>query len=82
MGQDHYREYIDKKFIALSIALSLIFWLAFTWILAPLVPTFDPFYAYLFGGFAALCLTGVFYIATHMFRLVLAEHLKARRSRS
>lgn len=81
MAQDHYNEYIGKKYVGLSIVLSLVFWAVFTRMLLPFVPTENPSWAYFFAGFTALCLTGVFYIATHMFQLVLQEHRKARRER-
>jgi hypothetical protein len=79
MAQDHYNEYIGKKFIGLSIVLSLLFWAAFTRMLLPFVPAESPGWAYFFSAFTALCLTGVFYLATHMFQLVLQEQRKARR---
>jgi hypothetical protein len=79
MNGDHYGEYISKRFIGISIVLSLIFWAAFTRMLLPFVPSESPMWAYFFAGMTAACLTGVFYLATHMFQLVLKEQLKARR---
>lgn len=81
MAQDHYNEYIGKKFVGLSIVLALVFWACFTRLLLPFVPAEDPSWAYFFAGVTALCLTGVFYIATHMFQLVLVEHRKAQQER-
>ena len=81
MSQDHYNEFIGKKFIGLSIVLALVFWACFTRMLLPFVPAETASAQYLFAGFTALCLTGVFYLATHMFQLVLQEHRKARRER-
>lgn len=80
MSQDHYQEYIGKKFIGVSIILAFVFWAVFTRLLLPFVPVDDPMWAYFWSGFTALCLTGTFYIATHMFRLVLQEHRKAQRA--
>jgi hypothetical protein len=82
MAQDHYNEFIGKKFVGLSIVLALVFWACFTRLLLPFVPAETPSVQYLFAGFTALCLTGVFYIATHMFQLVLQEQRKARRERN
>ena len=79
MEQDHYREFISKKFIGLSIVLALIFWASFTRLLLPFVPAETIGVQYFFAGFTAACMTGVFYIALHMFRLVLQENRKARR---
>lgn len=81
MAQDHYGLYIGKKFVGLSIVLAFVFWACFTRILLPFVPSDSLGWAYFFAGFTAACLTGVFYIASHMFQLVLQEHLKARRER-
>lgn len=81
MAQDHYNEYISKKYVGLSIVMALVFWACFTRMLLPFVPVDNPSWAYFFSGFTALCLTGVFYMASHMFRLVLQEHRKAQRER-
>ena len=79
MAEDHYKEYIGKKFIGLSVVLALVFWACFTRLLLPFVPADTPSVQYAVAGFTAFCLTGVFYMATHMFQLVRQEHRKARR---
>lgn len=81
MAEDHYSEFIGKKFIGLSIVLTLVFWLSFTVLLVPFVPAETPAFQYGVAGFTAACLSGVFYLATHMFMLVLSEHRKARQER-
>jgi len=81
MAQDHYNEFISKGFIGLSLILSLIFWGVFTWLLVPFVPAETPVYQYGLAAFTAASLTGVFYVATHMFQLVLQEQRKARQAR-
>ncbi len=78
---DHYNEFITRKHVALSIVLALVFWVCFTRMLLPFVPAESPSTQYLVSGFTASCLTGVFYIASHMFMLVLFENRKARRER-
>lgn len=82
MTQDHYQEFIGKKFVGLSVVLALVFWACFTRLLLPFVPAETPGMAYFFAGFTATCLTGVFFVATHMFRLVYQEHRKAQRNRN
>lgn len=82
MAQDHYKEFIGKKYIGLSIVLALVFWVCFTRMLLPFVPADTPSMQYAFAGFTAACLTGVFYVASQMFFLVLQEHRKAKRERS
>ncbi len=80
MAQDHYREFIRKKFVGLSVILALVFWACFTRLLLPFVPADTPGMAYFFAAFTATCLTGVFFLALHMFRLVQQEHSKARQA--
>ena len=82
MAQDHYNEYIGKKFVGLSVVLALVFWTCFTRLLLPFVPAETPGLQYILAGFTAACLTGVFYVASQMFFLVLQEHRKARRERN
>ena len=77
---DKYNEYIGKKFIGVSIVLALAFWAVFTRMLLPFVPSYDPIVTYILAGFTAACLTWVFFIATHMFRLVKVEHAEAKRN--
>ena len=79
MAEDHYREFIGKKFVGLSIVLALVFWTCFTRLLLPFVPADSPSMQYLVAGFTAFCLTGVFFMALHMFQLVRQEHRKAQR---
>ncbi len=82
MAQDHYKEFIGKKFLGLSIVLALVFWVCFTRMLLPFIPAETPGMQYLFSGFTAACLTGVFFVASQMFFLVLQEHRKAKRERA
>jgi len=82
MAEDDYSEFVGKKFVGLSIVLTLVFWACFTRILLPFVPSDSPSWQYVFAAFTATCLAGIFYIALHMFQLVLQEHRKARRERA
>ena len=79
---DHYKEFVGKKQVGLTIVLALVFWVCFTRLLLPFVPAETPGMRYLFSGFTAACLTGVFFVASHMFILVLQESRKARRNRN
>ena len=79
---DHYKEFVGKKQVGLSIVLALVFWVCFTRLLLPFVPAETAGMQYLFAGFTAFCLTGVFFVASHMFILVLQESRKARRERN
>ena len=42
------------------------------------VPSNDVFYIRLWGGLAAACMTGVFYLTIQMFRVVLKAQLAAK----
>lgn len=81
MPDDHYQEFISKRFLGLSILLTLIFWAAFTRMLVPFVPAQTPLLQVGFAAFTAACLAGVFFLATHMFQIVLKENRKAQRER-
>jgi hypothetical protein len=81
MAGDHYTEYNGKGFLLLSLVLTFLFWAAFTWLLLPFVPAETPILVYGFAGFTAACLSGVFFLATHMFQLVLAAQRKDARGR-
>lgn len=78
MAQDHYREFISKKHVLISVVLSLIFWVAFTRMLLPFVPAQSLTWQYIWSGFTALCMTGVFYVAVHMFMLVAGAQRSTR----
>jgi len=79
MNGNHYNEFIGKKYILFSVIAALVFWAVFTRILLPFVPTQHPTWSYFWAGFTACPLTGTFFFAMHMFRIVLAENLKAKR---
>jgi uncharacterized membrane protein len=78
MADDHFNDYVGKKFIVVSVVLSLIFWAAFTRILLPYVPAQTIGWQYVGSAFTAACLAGVFFLATHMFMLVLGEQRRNR----
>ena len=81
MADDHYAEFISKRFVGLSVLLTLVFWAVFTRLLLPFVPADTQAVQYAVAGFTSACLTGVFFLAVHMFQLVFKENRKARRER-
>ncbi len=81
MANDHYAEFISKRFVGLSVILTLVFWAVFTRLLLPFVPAESAAFQYGFAGFTSACLTGVFFFALHMFQLVFKENRKASRER-
>jgi hypothetical protein len=78
MASDHYRQLIGRRFIALSVVLTLVFWAVLTRVLLPHVPVADLTLAYVGAGFTAACLSGVFFLALHMFALVLGAHRRRK----
>jgi hypothetical protein len=82
MADDRFSSYVGKKFIGLSLVLTLIFWCVMTRLLLPFVPGADTLaQQYFFAGFTATCLSGVFFLALYMFRLVQAENSEAKKSK-
>ncbi len=78
MSEDNYRNFIGKKFVLLSIVLTLLVWAGLTYLLTPFTFTHDPFWMYFWSGFTAFPIAATFYIATHMYQLVAVEHKRAK----
>ena len=51
-------------------------------LVAPHVPSRDPKMIMLFGGLCAACMSGVFWLAVQMFRVVLKAQLQAKKRAS
>lgn len=62
----------------LILPLTALFFLFFTWALRPFVPDERATVVWVVSAFTASCLTGVFFIAAHMFRVVLADQRSRR----
>ena len=80
MSQDHFSEFVGKKFIGFSVVATLVVWLFFTYMLTPFVPTESMPWVYILSGFTATPISGVFFISIYMFWLVAMEQRKARQS--
>jgi hypothetical protein len=63
------------------VLLGIFFYFMFGWVKSH-VPSQDPKWVNLWGGLTALCVTGVFWMAIQMFRVVVAgeKTLKAERA--
>lgn len=62
--------------ILFDIALSVVFFLAFTFkVIPPHVPAYDPFWIYSFSAFTSLVLTGVFYFAVAYLRVTWVDQI-------
>ncbi len=79
---DHYNEFVGKRFIGITILTTLIFWVVFTFLLLPFVPTNALPWLYIWSAFTATPLAGVFFLAQHMVWVVAMEHRRAQQQRS
>lgn len=66
--------------IAIDLALCLGFGVFMYTIVSPHVPSRDPNMIHLWGGLAAACMTGVFWLCIQMFRAVARGQAEARRN--
>jgi F0F1-type ATP synthase assembly protein I len=64
------------------VLVGVFFFFMFGWVKSH-VPSSDPKFVFIFGGLTALCVTGVFWMAIQMFRVVVAgeKTLKAERAK-
>jgi hypothetical protein len=77
------QKHVTPVTIAVDLVLvGIFFYFIFGWVKSH-VPSTDPKFVTLFGGLTALCVTGVFWMAVQMFRIVLAGEkiLKAERAK-
>jgi len=77
------QKHVTPVTIAVDLVLvAVFFYFMFGWV-KPHVPSNDPKFANLFGALTAICVTGVFWMAVQMFRVVVAgeKTLKAERSK-
>ena len=76
------QKHVTPVTIAVDLVLvAVFFFFMFGWV-KPHVPNSDPAFANVFGALTTLCVTGVFWMAIQMFRVVVAgeKTLKAERS--
>lgn len=65
--------------IVVDAGLTLLVFLFFTWVLSGHVPSNDPVDIWVWGAISASCLTGVFWLALQMFRVVLRAQRSAQK---
>ncbi len=66
----------SPKTILFDLVLTGLFFVVMTYLLRPFVPAQTPAVIWFFAGFTALPLTGVFWLATQMFRVTLTDQLR------
>ncbi len=77
------QKHVTPVTIAVDLVLvAIFFFFMFGWV-KPHVASNDPKFANIFGALTAICVTGVFWMAIQMFRVVVAgeKTLKAERSK-
>lgn len=65
--------------LVIDAILVIGFFLFMYWVLCPHVPSNDPKMIMLWGGLSSACMSGVFWLALQMFRVVFRAHRAARK---
>lgn len=71
---DRTKELISRKGIVVDLVLTALWLTFFSWILRPYVPAQSEVFVTGFSIYTAVCLTGVFWLALSMFRIVFVDH--------
>lgn len=69
----------SSKTVLMDLVLTGIFFVIMTALLRPFVPADEPFYVWFLAAFTALPLTGVFWLASQMFRVTLVDQLRRQK---
>ena len=75
----------SRKVLVINLVLSLLVFLFFTWSLRDNVPLHEdqhPIYAWIWAAFTAVCLSGVFWLASNMFSVVLLDERRRNKDES
>lgn len=76
------QKHVTPVTIAVDLVLvAVFFYFMFGWV-KPHVPSNDPKFILIFGALTAICVTGVFWMAIQMFRVVLAGEKTLKRERA
>ncbi|MFP4351566.1 MAG: hypothetical protein ACLFTU_01890 [Puniceicoccaceae bacterium] len=73
-------KFTSTSTILFDLVLTGLFFLFMTVVLRPFVPAQTPWIVWFFAGFTALPLTGVFWLASQMFRVTLTDQLRRKKS--
>lgn len=75
------QKYVTPARLLVDAILSLAFFVLMFVVLQSHVPSNDPFWIYFWSAATAACMTGVFWLCIHMFRVVLIAQRAARRNK-
>ena len=78
LDQNEDKPLVSKVGIVVDLLLSVAFFSFMFWVLMPHVPSYDPTAVYIVAGMTSFCMTGVFWIATNMFRVTLVDYQRRR----
>jgi hypothetical protein len=78
MPEQNEDKLVSKVGIIVDLFLSAAFFAFMFWVLMPHVPSYDPTAVYIVAGMTSFCMTGVFWIATNMFRVTLVDYQRRR----
>ncbi|MBP6506358.1 MAG: hypothetical protein KA257_02230 [Opitutaceae bacterium] len=73
------KKHVTPVSLAVDLVLVVGFFAFMFWVLKSHVPSTDPKMIVLWGALGSACMTGVFWIALQMFRVVLRAQLAARK---
>lgn len=68
-----YQELLTKKHLLIGVLLTLVVFVVMSWLLIPFTFSANPLIALLQAIFTAVPITGVFWLAYHMFMIVLID---------
>ncbi|KAF0095210.1 MAG: hypothetical protein E1N59_1256 [Puniceicoccaceae bacterium 5H] len=77
--EHHFYEYVGKKTVGVCVLLSMVFFVCFTFVMAPHVPDADIKWRMIWGAYTSLSLTGVFFFASIMLSVMMAERRHAKK---
>jgi len=71
---------VSKKGIVIDLVLTACFFLFMREVLVPHVPSQDPLAVTIVSSMTAFCMSGVFWLATGMFRVTLVDYQRNQKS--
>ena len=71
---------LDLKSVGLIVVLSGLFQVYMTWVLTDFIPTESTLWQWVWACYAAVPLTGTFFLAAAMFTMVLVDQLRRKKA--
>ncbi len=77
---DAHQPLLDLKRMGIIVVLSALFQVFMTWTLVGFIPTESAVWQWVWACYAAVPLTGTFFLAASMFTMVLVDQLRRRKT--